>query len=70
MLTLSQFLSELERRRATGATQQQLADELCVSQQAVQQWLSLATTPSKQVLRIADRVWRAPLDLADGLPGR
>lgn len=68
MLTLREFYSELERRRATGASQAHLAAELCVSQPAVQQWLTGATTPSKMVRTLAAFAWRAPRDVGSGLP--
>lgn len=66
-MLLREFLNELQRRRESS-TLVQLSEELCVSYQAVQQWLTGQTTPSNMVLRIAERCWRAPRELAAGLP--
>ena len=45
-----------------------LAADLGVSRQAVQQWLSGATQPSRMALMLAEQLCRAPLELAPGLP--
>lgn len=53
-LTPEEFLAEL---RARGLSQRQLAEELCVSHPAVQQWLAGTTRPSPVVIRLAEYVW-------------
>lgn len=55
-MRLEDFMLELADRRQRES-QAAIAAELCVSQQAVQQWLSGATRPSQMVLRLAGRVW-------------
>ena len=57
MLTPTEFHNELVRRYDAGISQAAMAAQFCVTQQAVQQWLSRATSPSKMVLRMAGRVW-------------
>ncbi len=42
--------------------------DLGVSRQAVQQWLSGATQPSRMALILAEQLYRAPLEMAAGLP--
>jgi hypothetical protein len=39
-----------------------------VSRQAVQQWISGATQPSRMALMLAEQLYRAGLELAPGLP--
>jgi DNA-binding transcriptional regulator YiaG len=39
-----------------------------VSRQAVQQWLSGATRPSRVALMLAETLCHAPLELAEGPP--
>lgn len=54
-LELKEFLRELGRQRKQGRSMASIARELCVSYQAVQQWLAGTTEPSRMVLRMAYR---------------
>jgi transcriptional regulator with XRE-family HTH domain len=68
MLTASEFVAWLAERRSAGHSFTAIGCDLGVSRQAVQQWLSGATQPSRTVLLLAKPLCRAPMDLAPGLP--
>jgi DNA-binding transcriptional regulator YiaG len=68
MLTHSEFVGWLEARRSAGHSFTAIGRDLGVSRQAVQQWLSGATRPSRVALMLAGTVCHAPLELADGPP--
>lgn len=68
MLTRSEFLTWLDVRRSTGESLTAIGRDLGVSRQAVQQWISGATQPSSMALKLAEQLYRAPLELAPGLP--
>ncbi len=68
MLTPSEFLSWLAVRRSAGHSFTAIGRDLGVSRQAVQQWLSGATQPSRMALILAEQLCRVPLEMAPGLP--
>ena len=70
MLTPSELVAWLSARRSVGHSFTAIGRDLGVSRQAVQQWLSGATQPSRTVLLLAEPLCRAPLDSAPGLPVR
>jgi transcriptional regulator with XRE-family HTH domain len=68
MLTCSEFVKWLVPRRSAGDSLTAIGRDLGVSRQAVQQWLSGATQPSRTVLMLAEQLCHAPLEMAPGLP--
>ena len=68
MLTHSEFVAWLIARRSAGHSITAIAGDLGVSRQAVQQWLSGATQPSRMALMLAGQLHRAPLEMSAGLP--
>jgi transcriptional regulator with XRE-family HTH domain len=68
MLTRSEFVAWLIERRSAGHSLTAIARDLGVSRQAVQQWLSGATQPSRTALMLAEHLYRLPLELPPGLP--
>jgi transcriptional regulator with XRE-family HTH domain len=68
MLTRSEFVAWLDVRRSAGDSFTAIGRDLGVSRQAVQQWLSGATQPSRMALTLAEQLCRVPLELAPGLP--
>jgi hypothetical protein len=72
MLTRSEFVAWLRTRLSAGHSLTAIGRDLGVSRQAVQQWLSGATQPSRMALMLAEQLYRAPLELplelAPGLP--
>ena len=68
VVTPFQFVAWLNVRRSRGDSFTAIACDLGVSRQAVQQWLSGATQPSRMALMLAEQLYRAPLELAPGLP--
>jgi len=68
MLTPSEFVAWLRELRSAGHSFTAIGRDLGVSRQAVQQWLSGATQPSRMALMLAEQLYHAPLDLAPGLP--
>lgn len=63
------LLSRLRSRIDAGEPLSAVGRELGVSKQAVSQWLTGAARPSRTVLLLATHLYRAPVDLAAGLPG-
>lgn len=68
MLTRSEFVTWLVTRRSAGHSVSDIGRDLGVSRQAVQQWLSGATQPSRMALMLAGQLYRAPMDMSAGLP--
>lgn len=68
MLTHSQFLVWLHLRRSAGVSLTDIGRDLGVSRQAVQQWMNGGTQPSRMALMLAEQLYRAPLEMAPGLP--
>jgi transcriptional regulator with XRE-family HTH domain len=68
MLTRSELVAWLGARRSAGHSFTAIGRDLGVSRQAVQQWLSGATQPSRMVLLLAEPLCRTPLEMASGLP--
>ena len=68
MLTRSEFVTWLNVRRSAGHSLTAIGRDLGASRQAVQQWLSGATQPSRMALMLAEQLYRAGLELAPGLP--
>jgi transcriptional regulator with XRE-family HTH domain len=68
MLTPSEFLAWLRVLRSRGDSFTAIGRQLGVSRQAVQQWLSGATQPSRMALMLAEQLYRAPLEMRPGLP--
>jgi transcriptional regulator with XRE-family HTH domain len=68
MLTRSEFVAWLRERRSAGHSFTAIARDLGVSRQAVQQWLSGATQPSRTALMLAEPLYLAPLEMRAGLP--
>ena len=68
MLTRSDFVAWLRARRCAGHSLTAIGRDLGASRQAVQQWLSGATQPSRMALMLAEQLYRAGLELAPGLP--
>jgi transcriptional regulator with XRE-family HTH domain len=68
MLTRSEFVAWLRRRRSAGHSFTAIGRDFGVSRQAVQQWLSGATQPSRMALMLAEHLYRAPLELVPSLP--
>jgi transcriptional regulator with XRE-family HTH domain len=66
--TATFLLSHVRTRIARGASLAVVGRELGVSKQAVHQWLTGETTPRGAVLLLASLLYRAPVDLAPGLP--
>ncbi len=64
----SYAMSRVNARRSRGDSLPAIGSDLGVSRQAVQQWLSGATQPSRTALKLAEQLCRAPLELAPGLP--
>jgi hypothetical protein len=67
MLTRSQFVLWLESRRSAGESLAAIGASLGVSHAAVQKWLS-SGKPSAMALLLAEQLYRAPLEMAPGLP--
>ena len=68
MLTGSEFVAWIDARRSAGDSFTAIGRDLGVSRQAVQQWVSGATQPSRMALMLAEQLYRAGLELAPGLP--
>ena len=68
MLTRSEFAGWIEARRSAGHSFTAIGRDLGVSRQAVQQWLSGATRPSRVAMMLAETLCHAPLELAEGPP--
>jgi hypothetical protein len=68
MLTRTEFVTWLAERRAAGHSFTTIGRDLGVSRQAVQQWLSGATQPSRMALVLAEQLCHMPLELPPGLP--
>jgi len=68
MLTPSEFVAWLGARRSAGHSFTAIGRDLGVSRQAVQQWLSGATQPSRMALTLAEPLYHAPLEMRPGLP--
>lgn len=58
MLTPAQFADCLTRWRAEGMSLTAIGEQFGVSYQAVQQWISGETQPSKTVLILAEQIQR------------
>lgn len=67
-LSREDFCAWIELRRSAGERLAAIGCSLGVSQPAISQWLTGATTPSRTVLLLAEHLRRAPVDLAPGLP--
>ena len=68
MLTHSEFVAWLDLRRSAGDSFTAIGRDFGVSRQAVQQWLSGATQPSRMAPMLAEQLYRGGLELAPGLP--
>ena len=64
----AEFRLFIEARLAAGESKPSIGRNLGVSRQAVQRWLNGATQPSRMVLKLAEQLYRVPLDLPPGLP--
>jgi transcriptional regulator with XRE-family HTH domain len=67
-LSREDFCAWIELRRSARESLASIGRSLGVSQPAISQWLTGATTPSRTVLLFAAHLAQAPVDLADGLP--
>jgi transcriptional regulator with XRE-family HTH domain len=55
---VERFMLILLARRERGVTLQAIGDDLAVSHEAVRRWLTGERRPSRQTVRLAERVWR------------
>jgi transcriptional regulator with XRE-family HTH domain len=60
----------LDVRRSAGESSTAIGRELGVSRQAAQRWMKGATQPSRTALILAEQLYRAPPEMAPGLPRR
>lgn len=61
-------LAHIRTRIDRGESMGTIGRELGVSKQSVRQWLTGERRPSRTVLVLASLLYRAPVDLAPGLP--
>jgi hypothetical protein len=68
MLTRSEFVAWLRARRCAGHSLTAIGRDMGVSRQAVQQWLSGATQPSRMALMLGSVLAGYSRELEPGLP--
>lgn len=57
-------------RQERGMTQDELADKLCVTRQAVSRWETGATTPNVDTLKLMSKLWDVSINTLLGSPRR
>jgi transcriptional regulator with XRE-family HTH domain len=67
-LSREDFRAWIELRRSAGESLASIGRSLGVTQPAISQWLTGATTPCRTVLLLAEHLRRSPVDLSPGLP--